>query len=118
MRPSCATHVVSPTYGRDSSRTHSRRAVFLTYNPSSEGDFHEAYYEEKARVMREVFVCSFLSAVGFFACVTMTSHDVLLSHNPIRPSGLHHLYRGGGRSDLVVCPLFCLKGGSWKNFDQ
>ena len=36
------------------SRTQSRRAVLLTYNPSSEGDFHHAYYEEKARVFREV----------------------------------------------------------------
>lgn len=35
------------------SPTDSRRAAFLTFNAASEGDFHEAYYEHKAKKMRE-----------------------------------------------------------------
>ena len=31
----------------------SRRAVFLTYNPACEGDFHDAYYQEMGRKRQE-----------------------------------------------------------------
>ncbi|KAL7575574.1 hypothetical protein ACA910_020148 [Epithemia clementina (nom. ined.)] len=30
-----------------------RRAVFLTYNPASEGDFHDAYYQQMDRIRSE-----------------------------------------------------------------
>jgi hypothetical protein len=38
---------------KNASTTLSQRLAFLTYNAASEGYLHEAYYEEKARVMRE-----------------------------------------------------------------
>ena len=32
------------------SSTEDRRAVYATYNPKSEGDLHDAYYEKRAKL--------------------------------------------------------------------
>lgn len=51
--------------------SNSRRAIFFTYNPLSEGDYHDAYYEAKHQGMQGFNASNAISFQGDFQGVVV-----------------------------------------------